>query len=176
MHNTEDKSWWIKEGVRRELVFVDEICPRIDLHATINPQKKNDPYAPDLLVDGVVAELKSKETPFFRAMDRYRIATQFAITFDVKDYRRYSSYYPDIAVYFWVEWKQLESLIGGKKYRVDPMFGVWRAPMQLIDKLIKEKSAKYHAYQRRQNDTVGNSKDSFVFDLRWFQELLLVYG
>ena len=52
--NNENKSAWIELGSRYEKEFV-KLLRRRGVKAEINPQKKEDPYAPDLLVEGRVA-------------------------------------------------------------------------------------------------------------------------
>ena len=93
MHNTEDKQWWVIEWAKREVLFVEKVCPELGLLAGINPEKSSNRYAPDLVVSGLIADLKCQQTPFFKARDLYGLDPQFAVTFNRKDYLRYKEQY-----------------------------------------------------------------------------------
>jgi len=114
MHDTEDKQWWVIEWRRKETLFVDEVCPRLGLKARINPAKKHDPFAPDIVVQGVLADLKCQQTPFFKAGELYGIDPQFAVTFNQKDHLRYNERYPDIVIYYWLDWQVVSLLSVGE--------------------------------------------------------------
>jgi len=101
-HDTEDKQWWFIEWRNYENRFVNEVCPRLNLTAQINPAKKQDPFAPDIVVQGRLADLKCQQTPFFKSDVLYGIDPQFAVTFNRKDYVRYGERYPDLIVYYWL--------------------------------------------------------------------------
>lgn len=167
MHDTEDKSWWVVHGANKEILFVEKVCPKLNLGAVINPAKKGNPFLPDLIVDGKLADLKCQETPFFKAKEIYNIDPQFAFTFNQKDYQRYSARYPDLIIYIWVNWKVLSRHIGGKVYTVSPLTGVWRVPFPRLRSMIDQRHL--HKYQRRQDDQRGNAKGSFIFDVRDFE-------
>jgi hypothetical protein len=169
MHDTEDKHWWVVEWRNHEDLFVNQVCPHLNLAAQINPAKKHDEYAPDLIIQGRLADLKCQQTPFFKSAALYRIDPQFAVTFNRKDYLRYLGHYPNLVVYYWLGWQKLEKTIRGQVYRVKPMTGVWRAEFQTLHQLIENGKAPLHLYQRRVNDTHGNAKDSYVFDVRQFE-------
>lgn len=171
MHNTEDKEWWTKHGSRKEEDFVRDICPRIPLNAQINPKKINNPYLPDLIVDGELADLKYQTTPFFKAGVIYGIDPQFAVTFNHKDFNRYKEKYPEITVYYWINWESLEKTIRREVFIVPYLFGVWKAPFNTIQDIITNGGVQSHEYQRRRGDKLGNAKDSYVFDVRWFEEI-----
>lgn len=173
MHNTEDKRWWVTEYRKQEDVFVQEIAPQLGLKAIINPRKETNPYVPDLIVDGRIADLKCQITPFFKSKSFYGIPNQYAITFNQKDYINYSTNYPDIVIYFWVNWKTTSLQIGNDLYKVKPMEGIWRAEFTKIQKKIENKQVSLHSYIRRENDIIGNGRDSYVMDCRDFQELYL---
>jgi len=168
MVSTEDKNWWTTEYAKLEHRFV-QMFPELD--ACINPLKSISPYAPDLIVDDRIADLKCQQTPFFRAYEKYRIFTQFAVTFNRKDARRYAKLYPNIVIYFWVNWLQCEATIGNKVYRVEPMSGVWRIPFWKLRGILED--APLHVYRNRVDDEKGNAKESFVFDVRKCECLML---
>jgi hypothetical protein len=166
VHNTEDKQWWVIEWAKREVLFVEKVCPELGLLAGINPEKSSNRYAPDLVVSGLIADLKCQQTPFFKARDLYGLDPQFAVTFNRKDYLRYKEQYPTIIVYFWVDWQGREKVIRGTRYAVQPLAGVWRAAFSALAALIESEQAPLHTYQRRQGDTQGNARDSYIIDLR----------
>lgn len=168
MHNTEDKQWWVKMWRQKEDEFVTNICPRLGLKASINPEKQHNDYAIDLIVEGQIADLKCQTTPFFSS-SRYKCDPQFTITFNRKDYERYSRLYPNAIIYFWVDWQLLEKALGGRIYSVLSMSGVWRVPFLNMKEQIESGAIPLHPYQRRQSDRQGNAKDSFLFDLRSFE-------
>ncbi|UCJ17192.1 hypothetical protein K5Q02_02005 [Pseudomonas sp. MM211] len=166
IHNTEDKGWWCHHGLHLERSFV-ELCSRhLRLTAMENPEKSHNPYAPDLLVEGRLADLKVQNTPFFVSA-RYGLNPRRTVTFNRKDYERYSRLYPQIDIYYWVDWTQTESRFG----RVDYLAGIYRLPFAQLAKLI-EASAPEHFYAHRMHDTQGNAKSSFLLDLDHFETLL----
>lgn len=178
LHNTEDKNWWQIHGVNLENKFVDVVCPKISLNAEINPEKEQDPTAPDLIVNGRLADLKTQNTPFF-TVSRYSkkvgeekvpFDPSYAVTFNKKDCIRYRKLYPDIDIYFWVHWKETEYENNG--ISVLPISGVWYVNFQDLLHYIKEINAPLHKYRRRYNDQGGNAKESFVLDLCDFQEIV----
>lgn len=174
MRDTEDKLAWCADGIEREIDFVERIAPRLKLNAKINPEKKTNPFAPDLLVNEKMADLKSQTTPFFTARKAFKapqqpggIDPQYAVTFNRKDYLRYREQYPELDIYFWVEWKELENY--GTKVR--PLIGVYRVPFSQLAAHIESGEAKLHTYQRRESDQMGNARDSYGFDVRNFETL-----
>jgi hypothetical protein len=169
VHNTEDKNWWVVAGGKQEIVFVEQICPNLKIDGKINPAKQHDPYAPDLVVNGQLADLKCQRTPFFKAQALHNVDPQFAVTFNHKDYVRYRRLYPGIVIYFWVDWKELEKIVRGIKYTVQPMLGVWRVPFTNLATRIEQNLSDSHTYQRRITDTQGNARESYVFDIRGFE-------
>ena len=166
MHDTEDKHWWVIEWAKQEQQFVAQVCPALGLAATINPAKQRDRYAPDIVVDGQVADLKCQQTPFFKARVLYNLDPQYVVTFNRKDYLRYQRLYPGITIYFWLDWQVRERLIGRAAFAVAPLAGVWRAPFAQLAALIEQRIAPLHAYQRRHHDLQGNAKESYLVDVR----------
>jgi hypothetical protein len=166
MHNTEDKQWWVIEWAKKEQLFVAQVCPKLGLSATINPAKQHNRYAPDIVVDGQVADLKCQQTPFFKAGMLYNLDPQYVVTFNRKDYLRYQRLYPSIIIYFWLDWHVREMLVGRSSFVVAPLAGVWRAPFAQLAALIEHSKAPLHAYQRRQGDIQGNAKESYLVDVR----------
>ena len=164
-HDTEDKAWWVAHGESMEAPFVALCQQKLGIDAQINPAKSEDPTAPDLLVSGEVADLKVQNTPFFSA-GRYGLDPRFAVTLNRTDVERYTTLYPRIVIYFWVDWLQLE----WRDLAVAPLRGVWRANLAAVTAMI-ELGAPEHSYVRRRDDRRGNAKSSYLLDL---QELELV--
>jgi hypothetical protein len=175
VRDTEDKLAWCADGIEREKDFVVRVAPWLKLDVKINPEKETNPYAPDLLVNGKVSDLKSQTTPFFTAKRAFKtpmrpegIDPQYAVTFNRKDYLRYKEHYPSLDVYFWVEWRELE----GYSIKVRPLVGIYKVPFTQLAVSIENGDAKLHQYRRRVADQVGNAKDSYGFDVRDFETLL----
>lgn len=175
LHNTEDKQFWCKRSLVDEVEFV-QYANYLGLDARINPAKTHDKYAPDLIVNDRLADLKQQTLPFFRAGDFYGVDPQYAVTFNEKDYVRYRIKYPNIVVYFWINWTIIQMDLGGITYNVNPMAGIWRAEMWMIEKQIDN----IHYYRRRTGgnnelfDPQGNAKASYVLDLRYLEPVTML--
>lgn len=160
--NTEDKKTWCNFGASREIAFVENVVPLLELDIIVNPEKVYNPYVIDLFdrTSSKYADLKTQNTPFFTA-GKYGVDPQYAVTFNKKDYDRYCKLYPMCDIYFHVQWEQ-------ESYRnivVNPLSGVWVAKFADMRSLIEKNMVPLHPYKYRGNDLV-NAKDSFVFDLR----------
>ncbi len=169
MHNTEEKGWWTQHGVRLEHQFVTEVAPQLGLDVEINPTKATNPFVPDLLLRGNIADLKTQNTPFFTAQ-RFGIDPQFAVTFNRKDYLRYAESYPDLTVLFWVDWTTTEWPQAQPRIRIKKMWGVWEVAFaELVTRIVGGRTP-LHTYQRRGGDRLGNATESYLFDLRTLTE------
>lgn len=104
-----------------------------------------------------------QNTPFFQADIRYGIDPQFAVVFNLKDKVRYEKKYPEIDIYYWVEWLAIDFVSGSQKIKIKPMTGVWAIPFGKLNKILK--NAPMHYYQQRKYDTKGNAKSSYVISL-----------
>lgn len=165
--NTEDKLSWVKVGVDRENEFVAVRALQLGIAAEINPDKESDPYTHDLRVR-VQSDLKAVRTPLFKARELYGTDPQYTVTLNVKDYNRYADLYPDILVIFDVLWADNKASmeIGGTLYRVAPMHETYWGFLSHIADAIEACGNQKHTYQRRVDDTDGNAKWSWVFDVR----------
>lgn len=157
------KKAWCKDGEKIEEAFVSKYGNQLQL--IINPEKKVNPYAPDLLKKNeFLADLKTQNTPFFKAKELYGIDSSYAVVFNRKDAIRYYRLYPDIIIYFWIEWHSISFQMGTYKKSVKFISGVWAIKFEeLIDIL---KIAPLHEYQQRKDDRKGNAKSSYVLDIR----------
>ena len=159
--DTENKAPWLRFGEQREATFLDSVAPEIGLDACENPAKADDPTALDLLVDGEPADLKTQETPFFTAKQRYGRPPQYVVTFNTNDYERYTRKQP-LTVYFWVRWRDQ---LTGWGTTVAPMEGVWMCSFAHITAVVSDGRAPRHSYKRRRGDG-ENAAASYLLDLR----------
>lgn len=162
-HDTEDRGWWYIHGENEEQKFVELCRDRLALNAQINPEKIRNRYAPDLVVNGVVSDLKSQTTPFFSSKV-YGLDPRFTVTFNRKDYERYRANYPEIDIYYWINWVQTESDWG----KVDYFAGIFFLPFKDVEKLIIAPAPEHH-YKRRRDPENKNAKSSFLLDVRSFK-------
>lgn len=133
----------------------------------IHPEKKTNPYAPDLLLgEGQLADLKTQIKPFFTSA-RYGIDPTYAVSFNEKDYLRYNQRYPGLVIFWWIV-REPEYGYGQYTKRIN---GVWRVGMGEITHRIRKGIVPLHEYRNRVNDQQGNGKASYIFDLRTFKEL-----
>jgi hypothetical protein len=162
-HDLQDKSPWCSHGASKELVFVKGFGSQLGL--ILNPEKVRNKYAPDLWNTRTLkrGDLKVQNTPFFQAMTRFGINPQHAVVFNHKDRVRYQEKYPDIEVYFWVDWVALRFVSGGRSISVEPMSGVWFIPFPKLDAILQ--GAPLHGYLQRVDDDKGNAKSSYVVDI-----------
>ena len=125
------------EGEELEEAFIREIVPKINgLTLTIHPDKRFNPMSIDLYnpITGLVADLKTQNTPFFTAVSGPFVSPYnnesydptYTVTFNRKDYERYQDLYPDAYIYWCVNWQQLQ----WKNLTVDPLEGVWEVPFK----------------------------------------------
>ncbi|WP_133059249.1 hypothetical protein [Burkholderia puraquae] len=166
-HDTEDRAWWYIHGQLLEDQFVQICRNKLNIDAEINPQKSHDNTAPDLLVSGVLADLKTQNTPFFTA-GRYGMDPRFTVTFNRKDYDRYNSLYPEIAIYFWIDWAQTQY----RDIQVDYLGGIFTLPFHEVSAMIDNGVPEHH-YARRTDPSDRNAKSSFLLDIRRFDALFL---
>lgn len=170
--DTEDKLAWCEEyGIKAELAFAVRQMHEIGLPTFLNPEKVDNKYSHDLCTI-FPTDLKSVGTPLFKAKELYGIDPQYAVTFNVKDGKRYKDLYPNIIVLFDVHWDQICSMtIGDRLYSVKPMHEVYAGFLSDIRAAIIKSGNHRIEYARRINDTSGNAKDSFVFDVRHLHKL-----
>lgn len=167
--NLQDKQLWCSHGESKEQSFVNLYGNQLGLD--INPKKSSDPYAIDLVDNtGKLADLKTQNTPFFFSDILYNKNPQYSVTFNKNDAERYASNYTNIDIYFWVNWEAVRYFNKSNNPRfhdtdimVAPMHGVWQIAFE--DLLTLLDASNLHEYKERRNDTLGNSKDSFVVEL-----------
>lgn len=161
-HDLQDKGVWCQTGASQEEVFVTKYGDRLNL--IINPDKETNPYVPDLLniKNNQLGDLKTQNTPFFQARSRFSYDPQYTVVFNGKDRERYSEMYPNIEIYFAVDWQAVK-FVGSTTIEVEPMKGIWYIPFQKLDMLCN--NSPFHSYQQRYSDNKGNAKGSYVLNL-----------
>jgi hypothetical protein len=162
-HNTEDRHWWYKHGENLEKSFSEFCIEKLSLNIVINPEKITNPTVPDLLFENKLADLKTQNVPFFMST-KYGMDPRFTVTFNRKDYNRYSKLYPDIDIFFWVNWTQTS----WKDKSVEFLYGIYKINFQDLKKIIDDGSPE-HYYKHRMNDGNLNAKSSFLLDIRKFE-------
>ena len=158
----QNKKLWCKDGEKIEEAFVSKYGKQLNL--SINPEKSTNPYAPDLISGSNIADLKTQNTPFFKAKKLYKIDPSYAVVFNRKDAERYWKLYKGIIIYFWIEWHSVKFVMGTFEQQVEYINGVWS--INFIDLVELLKVAPEHHYQQRIADKKGNAKSSFVLDIR----------
>lgn len=160
--NNEFKQAWCLRGEMDEERFVSHRLPELGLSGIRNPEKEFSPFPPDLIVEGMLSDLKAQSTPFFTA-GRYGIDPQYAVTFNVKDEIRYRESYPEVVVFFDVLWTKTDNPYGAI---VQPMHETYCGTLDQVMDAVSECGGHKHTYLRRVDDTQGNAKDSWVLDVR----------
>lgn len=161
--NLQNKGLWCEIGAGKEEVFVRKYGELLGL--AIHPDKKYNPYGPDLinLKNGKPADLKTQNTPFFQAGKRFGMDPQFTVVFNHKDRIRYKEKYPNIEIYFAVDWQAITFKSEYKTITVNPMQGLWYINFQKLNEVLEK--APLHNYQQRVNDKKGNAKGSYIVSL-----------
>ena len=148
-----DKEGWYKYGEHTEKYFAEVFCPSIGIYnIRINPEKEYNKYAPDLLIDDNLADLKGCYKPFFTTQSKFGMPPESSVSFDRVDYCRYMSYYSSIKTIFWLDWE------AQCKYGVDvkEVRAIYVLPLSYIHKLVINKTAKEYNITKR-----GFDKDHF---------------
>ena len=168
-----NKQAWCEEyGEKIERSFCVDRLYDIGLTGFINLEKKKNIYAHDMFTV-FQSDLKTVRTPFFKAWEKFEIDPQYAVTINMKDMQRYKELYPNIVVVFDVLWDEniCKKFIEGVEYEVKPMHQTYAGFIQDIRSAVVACGNKKVEYQGRVNDTGGNAKASYVFDVRKLQQL-----
>ena len=154
--DNEDKQAWCTYGAELEHQFAAKMFGS-SVGVLKNPAKNTDLYTHDLFAL-FQSDLKSIRT-VFRTADRYGFDANYAITINEKDIRRYTEKYPNIMLLLDIDYPTYKGVRVVSIYR--------------LNKFIASGKAKRHEYILRVNDSSGNAKASYIFDLRWFDEVTL---
>lgn len=171
VHDTEDKPWWILAGHQRRVAFVEEVAPTFGLPVEMNPANEDDRSQAELFVDGFPCDLQCPTTPFFKAEELYGSPIKYAVTWNRADYLRYLDGSGGADLLWWVHWDETQKTIGKNAYSIGFLTGVWRVPYIEIAERIEAGKTPLHVYKRRVADARGNAKESYILDLRRFQQL-----
>lgn len=161
----QDKSPWCEWGFTKEKKFLQYYGDKLNL--SMNPNKRNDKYAPDLInnQNNKLGDLKTENTPFFQSKKRFNINPQYAVVFNKKDRIRYQKKYPDIEIYFWVDWIAIRFCgNNNEEIKVNQMSGVWYVNFKELDSILD--NCHLHWYSQRIRDNKGNAKCSYVISLQ----------
>jgi hypothetical protein len=152
--DNENKKAWCEMGAQAETRFAGPVF-KSGCAVMMNPAKLESKYTHDMLIL-MPSDLKTIRTRFNTA-DRYGIPARTAFTINCKDIERYSEKYPHIVIVLDIDYGDFKTL----RY----------ASLRELRRAIALGKAKKHTYQKREDDTQGNAKDSYVMDALWFQEL-----
>ena len=165
--SNEDKAHWVEEyGLEKEQRFCSIVLPRFGLFGYVNPEKEHDKYALDIIVEGVMGDLKCQETPFFLSEKKSGIPAEHEFSFNRNDYERYKTTHYQAVIYIWVRWKEQT----GCGVWVPAVCGLWRCPFSEIDRQVLA-GAYLHTYKNRVDDTQNNAPDSYLLDRRPMERL-----
>ena len=145
----DDKQKWCEHG--RELE--DEFVLRqrfVDVLIGINPDKDSNPFTYDMRID-LPCDLKSTKTPWRKAQEMFGIDPRYAVSINQKDLRRYARLYPNIVIVFDVDYPDYKSTH-------------W-ATLDMFKIMLEGGDMALHQYGARIDDTQGNAKASYVFDV-----------
>lgn len=150
-----DKQAWCEDGRRLEDKFVEERRFN-DVEVRMNPAKEQDIFTYDMRID-MPCDLKTLTTPWIYSERMFGIPPTYAISINRKDLRRYYSLYPNIIIILDVQYPN---------YRATH----W-TDLNRLERMVRSGKVQLHKYQTRVDDTQGNAKDSYIFDVRWFPKL-----
>ena len=145
----DDKQKWCEHG--RELE--DEFVLRqrfVDVLIGINPDKNSNPFTYDMRID-LPCDLKSTKTPWRKAQEMFGIDPRYAVSINQKDLRRYARLYPNIVIVFDVDYPDYKATH-------------W-ATLDMFRIMLEGGDMALHQYGARVDDTQGNAKASYVFDV-----------
>lgn len=164
--DVQDKQTWCQIGEYYEEKFVEMMrgwFPHIKIE--INPEKIKNKYAPDLIINDKITDLKTQFAPFFKSY-LYGCDPQFTFSFDKKDFVRYKEKYPEIYIMVWFQHRELKKKIYGKWYSVKYHGGIYCASFEKICRLIE--SSPLHSHMNRTTDNKGNAKENYLLDIQDF--------
>lgn len=87
------------------------------------------------------------------------------MVFNKKDRIRCQKKYPDIEIYFWVDWIAIRFCgNNNEEIKVNQMSGVWYVNFKELDFILD--NCPLHWYSQRIRDNKGNAKSSYVISLQ----------
>lgn len=181
----DDKPFWCKHGEKQEEAFIKRMSMMDTTYSvSIHPEKKNNPYHPDLLIkykdQTFVGEVKIKNSPLFYAKNQYGVDNQFGLTMDLKDSFNYNNLLQDgldLVIFIWVSWDAHEMARvvekGSKKfeqrYFVRPMEGIWVTRFSKLREFETSEKPPIHWYKESfRKPKIYQQKDHAL----WCEKLL----
>jgi len=153
--SNEDKDSWCSLGEEQEHLFLRQNT--FDgVEFNLNSDKEHDKFTHDFTMT-VPCDLKTIRTSWRTAEEKFGIPNRYAISINRKDVERYQSLYPNIFLILDV--------------KTNLYSGYHLTDLERLILHIRTGVAKEHFYKDRVDDTNGNAKSSYVFDIRWFPEL-----
>ena len=150
MIDLNDKKAWCDLGLELEKEFVSN-SRFSDVTIGMNPSKSFDKYTYDMKIE-MPCDLKTITTPWIYSEEMFGIPSDYAISINRKDLRRYYSLYPNIIIIFDVQYENYKATH-------------W-SDLDRLRILVKQNKAFLHKYKNRVDDNIGNAKDSYVLDVR----------
>ena len=150
-----DKYLWCQGGRKLEDKFVAERRFN-DVQVRMNPAKEQDIFTYDMRID-MPCDLKTLTTPWIYSERMFGIPPTYAVSINRKDLRRYYQLYPNIIIILDVQYPDYQ--------------GTHWTDMTSLERMVRSGKVHLHKYQTRVDDTQGNAKDSYIFDVRWFPKL-----
>lgn len=145
----DDKQAWCEHGRMLEDEFV--LRQRFDdVLIGINPAKDDNPFTYDMRID-MPCDLKSAKTPWRKSWEMFGIDPRHAVSINQKDLRRYARLYPNIVILFDVDYPEYKA--------------VHWATLDMMRMMREGGDMALHQYGARVDDTQGNAKASYVFDV-----------
>ena len=148
--DNEDKKEWCAYGEQLEIDFINKNIFK-DTVLCINPEKDTDKFTFDMRIN-FPCDLKSRNTPWRLSQELFGISPTYAVTIDGKDLRRYMKLYPNICIVFDIDYPNYQNV----------HYGFISHFIQMLDAKLLHK----HEYKARINDTKGNAKFCYIFDIR----------
>ena len=148
--DNENKLEWCAYGEQLELDFINNHTFK-DTVLCMNPEKDSNKFTFDMRIN-FPCDLKSRNTPWRLSQELFGISPTYAVTIDQKDLQRYMKLYPNICIVFDIDYPDYKAIHFG--FIFDFL------------KMLEEKTLHKHQNISRINDTKGNAKFCYIFDIR----------
>ena len=180
----DNKAFWCAHGERQEQAFVslfnklkEEGVIKTDLVVEIHPEKKLNPYHPDLLVNkNYIGDAKIKNSPLFMAR-KYSVSPQYALTIDLKDIFNYRKRFyekkQDVYIFIWVKWQAHKMITSYNTYEVKQMGGIWYSKISKVLEHLAEENVGIHWYKEKfRQPSVCDKETDYAAELIDFEQRL----
>ena len=140
--------------------FMAEIAPQDGLDARPNPECAENFCAPDMIVNGELADLKWRCSPVYQAQELYGVPGQYAVTLNTNKVSRYMQNWPEMKLYVYLEWPRQQVCIHGRRYAVSRKRELWVLTIEKLAQLVWH--LPIHTYRER---AAGNATASYVLNI-----------